>query len=80
MVGQTNREFFRCAGLPQTRSLVVSREEKPSEEDAVGPVDLYLLPAELDYRREELRGSRYRKPRRRLVARRAAQPPARRTG
>jgi hypothetical protein len=46
----------------------------------MGPVDLYLAPAEIDYRREEVRAPRYRRPRRRLMARRAAQPPGRRTG
>ena len=43
----------------------------------MGPIDLYLAPAELDYRREAARGPRYRRGRRGLVGRRAAQPTTR---
>ncbi len=44
----------------------------------MGPVDLYLAPAELEYRRENAMGPRYRRPRRRMLSRRAAQPPTQR--
>jgi len=43
----------------------------------MGPVDLYLAPAELEFRRETAMGPRYRRPRRRMLSRRAAQPAAR---
>jgi len=43
----------------------------------MGPVDLYLAPAEIDYRHEAARGPRYRRGRRGLVSRRAAQPTTR---
>jgi hypothetical protein len=43
----------------------------------MGPVDLYLAPAELDYRRETAPAPRTRRVRRRMVGRRAAQPTSR---
>ena len=43
----------------------------------MGPADLYLLPAELDYRREEASAPRYRRARRRVMGRRSAQPTTR---
>ena len=55
-----------------------SRETK-NLEDPMGPVDLYLLPAEIDYRRGLApSGPRYRRPRKKLLTRRAAQPSSRR--
>jgi hypothetical protein len=43
----------------------------------MGPVDLYMAPAELDYRREVTGAPRHRRARRRLVGRRSAQPTTR---
>ena len=42
----------------------------------MGPVDLYMAPAELDYRRESAGAPRHRRTRR-LLGRRSAQPTTR---